>query len=51
LTIIDLQNHWKIDSNKSFSKGRSTPFNGQNVRGKVIYTIVNGKIVYGANNE
>jgi dihydroorotase len=47
LTIIDLEQSWKIDSKKFLSKGKSTPFNGREVYGKVIYTIVNGKIVYG----
>jgi dihydroorotase len=47
LTLIDLEQNWQIDSKKFLSKGRSTPFNGQKVNGKIIYTIVNGRIVYG----
>lgn len=46
ITIIDPNAKYSIDSSNFFSKGRNTPFNGYNVRGKVDVTIVGGKMVY-----
>lgn len=46
LTIIDLNNEYKIDKESFLSKGRNTPFHGKSVFGKIKYTIYNGKIVY-----
>lgn len=46
LTIVDLNQQWVIDSDKFFSKGKSTPFDNKTCFAKVKYTIVNGSIVY-----
>ncbi|WP_027438181.1 dihydroorotase [Lachnospira multipara] len=46
ITIIDPKQKYVIDSSLFASKGKNTPFNGKEVKGKVIYTIVNGRIVY-----
>ena len=35
---------YKIDKNKFWSKGRNTPFDGREVTGAVLTTIVEGKI-------
>lgn len=48
ITIIDPSCEYVIDKEKSFSKGRNMPFDGWKVRGKVMYTIVGGKVVYEA---
>ena len=48
ITIIDPEAHYTIDASTFVSKGHNTPFNGHEVYGKVIYTIVDGKIVYKA---
>lgn len=45
ITIIDPQRSYEIDVNSFVSKGKNSPFHGKRVRGKVIYTIVAGKIV------
>ncbi len=45
-TEIDLDAEYEIDPDKFLSKGRSTPFSGWKVSGKVIKTVVNGKTVY-----
>jgi len=50
ITIIDPGAEYKIDSSTFVSKGRNTPFHGRPVRGKVLYTIVDGKIVYEGKN-
>lgn len=44
--IVDLDKEYKIDSSKWFSKGKNTPFNGRSVKGEVVATIVDGKVVY-----
>ncbi len=45
LTLIDLEKTWKVDANRFYSKGRNCPFNGWDLRGKAILTIVAGRIV------
>jgi len=45
LTLIDLDRKWKVDANRFYSKGRNCPFNGWEVHGKAILTIVAGRIV------
>jgi len=45
LTLIDLDMKWKVDSNSFYSKGRNCPFNGWELYGKAILTIVAGRIV------
>ena len=45
ITIIDLKKRWKVDANKFFSKARNCPFNGWNLQGKAIMTIVGNRIV------
>lgn len=44
ITIADLNAKYTIDSRKFLSKGKNTPFNGKEVYGKIMYTIVNGSI-------
>lgn len=45
LTLIDLDRKWKVDSNSFYSKGRNCPFNGWDLQGKAILTMVAGRIV------
>jgi dihydroorotase len=45
LTLIDLDKKWKVDVNQFYSKGRDCPFNGWDLQGKAILTIVAGRIV------
>jgi dihydroorotase len=46
VTIFDLKKKWTFDAAKSLSKSRNTPFNGWQLTGKVVATVVGGKIVY-----
>ena len=46
LVIADIDQEYVIDSDKFLSKGKNTPFTGKKVRGKVLYTLCNGKVVY-----
>ena len=46
LVIFDPEEKWTVDPEKFYSKGRNTPFAGMELKGKVKYTVVGGKIVY-----
>ena len=46
ITVIDPEAKWTVDKSKFFSKSRNTPFDGFNVQGQVVMTIVAGKVVY-----
>jgi dihydroorotase len=46
VTIFDPNEEWVVDSHDFASKGKNTPFNSYQVRGKVLVTIANGQIVY-----
>lgn len=50
ITIFNPDTEWQIDSESFISKGKNTPFHGEQVRGKVIATIYEGEIVYADNN-
>ena len=46
VVIFDPDEVWTVDPEQFASKGRNTPFAGKELKGKVKYTIVGGKIVY-----
>ncbi|MFH0926243.1 MAG: dihydroorotase [bacterium] len=46
LTIIDLDKKFIVDVNKFKSKSKNSPFNGWELKGKAVCTIVKGRIVY-----
>ena len=46
LALIDTLQEYTIDSTEFLSKGRSTPFEGWKVRGRVLLTLKNGKTVW-----
>jgi len=46
VTIFDPKKRWTFDAAKSHSRSRNTPFDGAQLTGKVVATIVRGKIVY-----
>ncbi|NLZ81672.1 MAG: dihydroorotase [Clostridiales bacterium] len=46
ITIIDPNVTYNIDVNSFLSKGKNTPFHGRPVKGKVMATIVSGKVVF-----
>jgi dihydroorotase len=49
ITIINPKERFTIDKNTFQSLSRNTPFHERNVTGRVIFTIVNGEIVYSHN--
>ncbi len=46
ITIFDPDWEWVVDSSKFASKGKNSPFDGCQFRGKVVATIVDGRIAY-----
>ena len=46
LCIFDPEAYWKVEALALKSQGKNTPFTGFEVRGKVRYTLVDGKVVY-----
>lgn len=46
IVILDPKKEWVLSGETSFSKSRNTPLWGKVLRGKVIYTIKGGKVVY-----
>ncbi len=46
ITIIDPEISYCIDADRFQSLSRNTPFDGWNVKGKAVLTMVGGKIVY-----
>lgn len=46
IVVADINEEYVIDSDKFLSKGKNTPFNGKKVRGKILYTLCGGKVVF-----
>jgi dihydroorotase len=48
VTIFDPKKRWTFEATKSRSMSKNTPFDGWQLTGKVVATIVGGKVVYRA---
>jgi dihydroorotase len=46
VTVFDPKKKWTFEAPKSRSKSKNTPFDGWQLTGKVVATIVGGKIIY-----
>ncbi|WEV47561.1 dihydroorotase [Bifidobacterium sp. ESL0690] len=46
LTLIDTQHKWAVDSSRFHSKGRNTPFDGWELTGRPMATIIGSKLVF-----
>jgi len=46
ITVIDMNKIWTVDIHKFRSKGRNCPFNGMELKGKAVMTIVGGDVRY-----
>ena len=44
--LFDPDEVWTVDPDQFASKGRNTPFSGRQLKGRVKYTIVGGRVVY-----
>lgn len=51
ITVMDPECEFVIDRKDFVSMGHNTPFDGRKVKGKVMLTMVGGKIVYKENNN
>ena len=49
LCIFDKEHEWTVDAGKFMSKCKLSPFDGMKLKGKAIYTIINGEVKYNAN--
>jgi len=50
VTVFDPHAKWTIDPATFLSKGRNTPYAGEKVRGRAIFTIVDGELVHTMTN-
>lgn len=48
IAIIDVDKEYEIKADDFVSKGKNSPYIGMKVFGKVLYTLVDGKIIYAA---
>jgi dihydroorotase len=46
VTVFDPSAPWTVDPTRFRSKGRNTPYAGWRLRGRAVYTIVDGRVVY-----
>lgn len=46
ITVFDPKAEWTVDVNEFESKGHNTPYNGKVLKGRVITTVCDGRIVY-----
>lgn len=46
ITIIDPDLEWEVSPSEIKSKGKNTPFMGQKMKGRAIYTILGGEVVF-----
>jgi len=46
ITIIDLERSYRVNADRFKSLSRNTPFDGWDMKGKTVLTMVGGKIVY-----
>jgi dihydroorotase len=44
--VLDPDQAWVVDPERFLSKGKNSPVGGQTLRGTVVLTIAQGKIVY-----
>ncbi|MGI8617713.1 MAG: dihydroorotase [Gemmatimonadaceae bacterium] len=50
VTVFDPRAKWTVDPAAFLSKGRNTPYAGEKLRGRAIFTIVDGEIVHRMTN-
>lgn len=46
VTVFDPAREWTVNPSEFLSKGRNTPYTGCRVRGRALYTIVDGRVIY-----
>ncbi len=48
IAIFDMDNEYTVDVSKFASKGKNCPYDGMKLYGKVMYTVLGGRVVYKA---
>ena len=48
IVLFDVDSEWTVDASRFASKGKNTPLDGTTLKGSVMATIANGRIVYQA---
>jgi dihydroorotase len=48
ITVVDPTRRWTVQASRFRSKGRSTPFEGMELQGQAVVTIVGGRVVWRA---
>lgn len=51
LVIFDPGTSWTVDASAFYSKGKNTPLDGRTLRGQVVATLVEGRVVYERNGH
>lgn len=51
VTVIDITQKYEIRKNRFFSMGKNTPYEGKSVKGRVVATIVDGRVIYKNNGS
>lgn len=51
ICVFDAEAYWRVEPAALKSQGKNTPFIGQEVQGRVRYTLVDGQIVYRHDGE
>lgn len=46
VTLIDPTAEWTVDPAAFLSKGKNTPFDGRKLRGRVVMTVLGGRVVF-----
>jgi dihydroorotase len=46
VTVFDPEREWVVDPSQFLSKGRNTPYAGDRLCGRAVYTIVGGRVVF-----
>jgi dihydroorotase len=49
ITIVDSGREWVVEAEKLASKSKNSPWLGEKMKGKAMYTIVGGKVVFKTN--
>lgn len=48
IIIVDPNKEWLVEKNSLLSKSKNSPFLGRKLKGKVLYSILNGKVIFSA---
>ena len=46
IVVVDPERSWVYDAAKGYSKSRNSPWDGRTMTGRVVATIVDGRLVY-----